>query len=141
MGFGVGGTRQLVSPVTSPANTAYPGTNSQTDTDAAITTLERPVRVSGGSTVTPGVAGDIWVGQVQAPVVHGSANEATFRRLFTQSEISYAPYLSVPLSEIGLFTSAADPENYLNTIVAYDTFDSISKTAAFEVEVEWTIRF
>ena len=51
------------------------------------------------------------------------------------------PFLSVPLSEVGLLTAAADPGNYANTLVAYDTFDTISKTSAFDIEVEWTIRF
>jgi len=141
MGFGVGSTAQLVSPVQEPANTAYPGTNAQTDTDLTVTTLERPVRVSGSSVVTPGQAGDEWVGQIQAPATHASATQVTYVRLFTQAEISYAPYLSVPLSEIGLLTSAADPEVYNNQLVAYDTFDTISKTSAFDIEVNWTIRF
>jgi len=141
MGFGVGGTRQLVSPVPNPVGVTYPGTNAQTDTDATITTLERPVRVSGSDSVTPGLAGDEWIGLIQAPAIHTLATEVTFRRLFTQLEISYTPFLSVPLSEIGLLTAAADTESYSNTLVAYDTFDTISKTSAFDIEVEWTIRF
>ncbi len=141
MGFGIGGTRQLVTPVPAPVGTAYPGTNSQTDTNPAITTLERPVRVSGSSSVSPGLAGDIWVGKVQAPAVHTLPTEVTFRRLFTQLEVSYLPFLSVPLSEVGLLTSAADPENFANPLVAYDTFDTLSKTSAVDIEVEWTIRF
>jgi hypothetical protein len=141
MGFGIGGVRQLVTPVPAPVDTAYPGTNVQTDTDPSVTTLERPVRVTGGSTVTPGAAGDEWIGLIQAPAVHSLPTEVTFKRLFGQLEISYVPFLSVPLSEIGLLTAAADPENFANNLVAYDTFDTVSKTSAFELEVEWTIRF
>jgi hypothetical protein len=74
-------------------------------------------------------------------VTHTTATETTFIRLFTQTEISYGSFLTVPLSEIMLFTNAADPENYLNNGVAYDTFDTLSKTVAFELQVEWTIRF
>jgi hypothetical protein len=143
MGFGIGGTRQVAPGVANaaPISPPYTGTNDQTDTDPTITRIERPVRLSGSSSAYPGLAGDTWVGQIQAPAVHGSATEVTFRRLFAQEEISYAPFLSVPLSEIGLFTSAANPNYYVNTIVAYDTFDTLSKTVAFELEVEWTIRF
>jgi len=57
-------------------------------------------------------------------------------------EISYGSFLVVPLSEVGLFTSSADPENYLNTVVAYDTYATISKTTAIDhLEFVWTIRF
>lgn len=141
MGFGIGGTRQL-APATansSPLVDAYPGTNSQTDTVATVTHLERPVRISGSSVAYPGLAGDVWVGQIQ-PATHALPTETTFTRLFTQEEVSYSPFLSVPLSEIMLFTNAADPENYLNTGIAYDTFDTLSKTVAFELQVEWTFR-
>lgn len=143
MGFGIGGTRQIAPGVANaaPISPPYVGTNLQTDTDPAITTLERPVRISGSSTNYPGIAGDTWLGQVQAPSTHALPTEVTFRRLFTQLEVSYSPFLSVPLSEIGLLTSAADPGYYLNTIIAYDTFDTFSKTVAVEIEVEWTIRF
>jgi hypothetical protein len=145
MGFGIGGNRQLAPGTAnaSPLVDSYPGTNGQTDTNPIVSTLERPVRISGSSVVYPGLAGDVWLGQVQ-PVTsgsHGTAWEVTFVRLFTQEEISYLPYLTVPLSEIMLFTNAADPGYYLGTGKAYDTFDTLSKTAAFELQVEWTIRF
>lgn len=143
MGLGIGGTRQVAPAIANaaPISPPYTGTNNQTDTDPTITTLERPVRISGSGSNYPGLAGDVWLGQVQAPATHATATEVTFVRLFTQVEVSYGSFLSVPLSEIGLFTSAADPGYYLNTIVAYDTFDTLSKTVAFELEVTWTIRF
>lgn len=144
MGVGIGGSRQL-APVTAnspPLDTAYPGSNTQTDTDPTITSLERPVRLSGSTTVFPAyLATDTWVGQVQAPALFPSAREVTFVRLFTALEISYTPYLTVPLSEVGLFTSDADPHVYNNTAIAYDTFDTLSKTSAFELEVSWTLQF
>ena len=144
MGFGIGGTRQIAPGVSNvpPLSVDYPGANLQTDLDPTVIHLERPVRVSGSTTVTPGSAGDVWLGTIQAPAIHTTAREVTFRRLFSQTEVSYATYASVPLSEIGLFTSTAVPigEPH-NTPVAYDTFDSISKTGAFEIEVEWTVRF
>jgi len=143
MGFGIGGTQQL-QPATAnavPISPPYVGTNNQTDTDTTLTTIERPVRVSGSSSAYPGLAGDAWIGQIQAPAGHPVATETLFSRVFGQTEISYAPFLSVPLSEVGLFLSGSDPENYQNTMIAYDTFDTLSKTTAFELEVQWTIKF
>lgn len=146
MGVGVGGNRQLASGVgniasTPPISTSYPGTNIQTDTDPTVTVLERPVRISGSSSTYPGVAGDAWVGIVGSADPTSVPNQVTFRRVFTQTEINYGSYIKVPLSEVGLFTSAADPENYLNNPIAYDTFDTLTKTSAFELEVVWTLRF
>lgn len=144
MGLGIGGTRQIIPAVANaaPLVTAYPGTNAQTDTNPSVLRLERPVRLSGTSIDPPYSAGDLWLGQVQAPATFDVGNtHVTYRRLFSQVEISYGPYLSVPLSEIMLYTSAADPNVYNNTGVAYDTFDSISKTNAFDLEVAWTVRF
>jgi hypothetical protein len=142
--LGIGGTRQLAlaqSANIPPIVTAYPGSNAQTDTDPSVTILERPVRVTGGITPYPGVPGDIWVGEVQAPPVHTVATETTFRRLFGPTDISYGTLISVPLSEVGLLTSAAVPGNYQNQLVAYDTFDTISKTGAVELEIVWTLKF
>lgn len=143
MGLGIGGTRQVAPGVanTPPINPPYVGSNAQTDLDVTVTMIERPVRVGGGSTAYPGISGDVWLGQVQAPADHSVPAEVTFTKVFTQAEVSYAPFLSVPLSEIGLFTSSADPGLYQNTFIAYDTFDTVSKTVAFELEVAWTIRF
>jgi hypothetical protein len=47
----------------------------------------------------------------------------------------------VPLCEVGLYTGHSDINVYNNSMVAYDTFDTISKTVAFELEFDWTIRF
>jgi hypothetical protein len=147
-GLGIGGNRQLNLTIanTAPMSTHYPGTNNQTDTDPTVTALERPVRLSSvGAPLTPPYsASDVWLGQVVAPAVHNTATSVTFTRLFTQSEISYGPFLSVPLSEIGLFLHNSS-STYINlpnnTFVAYDTFDTLLKTNAFSLEVDWTLRF
>lgn len=133
MGLGIGGTRQLAPGIANspPMSTDYPGTNAQTDTDPTVTTLERPVRVT---------SAPLWLGQVQ-PVAHPSPSQAEFVIDFLTTEISYGSYLTVPLSEVGLFTSAANPAVGTNTVIAYDTFDTISKTSAFSLEVTWTVRF
>jgi hypothetical protein len=143
MGLGIGGTRQLALGTANgaPLVTAYPGANAQTDTDPTVASLERPVRISGSTNPYPGLGGDVWVGQIQAPATHGTATEVTFKRLFTQLEVSYNPFLTVPLSEVGLYTGSANPNVFNNLLVAYDTFDTLSKTNAFELEVDWTIRF
>lgn len=143
MGVGIGGNRQLQlgtansSPIVGP----YPGTNVQTDSDAGVTQLERPVRLSGSTDPYPGQGADVWLGQLQAPAVHPVTTQTTFSRVFSSSDISYGPFLSVPLSEIMLFTGNANPNVYNNNGIAYDTFDTLSKTTAFELEVNWTIRF
>lgn len=143
MGLGIGGSRQLVSSGTMlPAVTAaYPGANSQLDTNPAVTQLQRPVRLSGSADPYPGQGADVWIGQIQAPPEHPVTTQTTFTRLFLSGEVSYGTFTTVPLSEIGLLTANANPNVFNNTLIAYDTFDTISKTLAFELEVAWTIRF
>jgi hypothetical protein len=143
MGLGIGGTRQLALSTANspPLSTSYPGSNLNTDTDPTITMLERPVRISGSSSPYPGLGGDVWLAQVQAPATHSTATQVTFNVLFQDTDVSYSPFLTVPLSEIMLFTASASPGVYNNIGVAYDTFDTISKTNAFDLEVAWTVRF
>lgn len=143
MGLGIGGTRQLALTVANspPISVSYPGTNAQDDVTATETILERPVRLSGSAATYPGLGTDVWLGQIVAPATHPIATQTLFSRLFSTTEVSYDTFLTVPLSEIGLFTSAANPNVFNNTMIAYDTFDTISKTVAFQLEVDWTIRF
>jgi hypothetical protein len=141
MGFGIGGTRQLIPSIanSSPQLTHYPGTNVQTDQDPTVTGLERPVRISGTSTAPPYNALDVWLGQIQAPPEFPQSNKVIFRRLLQSFEVSYSPYTTVPLSEVGLFTDLSNPLLPANVPIAYDTFDSLSKTDAVDLEFEWTI--
>lgn len=150
MGLGIGGTRQYMLGVANaaPLSTHYPGTNNRTDTDPTVQKLERPVRltspVSASPVLPPYDAGDVWLGQVQAPPTYPTTTSVMYKRVFTESEISYGPFLTVPLSEIGLFlysSSVTFINVYNNSCVAYDTFDSLSKTNAFSLEVSWTLRF
>jgi len=144
MGLGIGGTRQLAlgTANSAPMTPAYAGANTQDDITPTVTRIERPVRVTGGSDSFPYAdVSNRWLGQVQVPVLHPVTTQSTFKRLFTETELSYAPFLSVPLSEIGLFTHLAATNIYNNSPVAYDTFDTISKTSAFSLEIDWTIRF
>ena len=143
MGLGIGGTRQLLASLANaaPLVTAYPGSNAQTDDDATVVDLERPVRVSGSSSAPPYNVSDVWLGQVQAPATYPTAGSVTYTRLFTQTEVSYNPFLVVPVCEVLLCTNAANPNVYNNTGLAYDTFESLPKTDAIELEVTWTIKF
>jgi hypothetical protein len=146
MGLGIGGTRQTSLGVANatPLVEAYPGTNLQTDTDPTVLGLERPVRISGGTTAYPGEGADVWLGQIQAPPEHPTPSQVTFKRLFTITEVSYGPYLTVPVSEIGLFLHNDSPSYvnvYNNQPVAYDTFPAIPLTTAITLEASWTIRF
>lgn len=140
MGLGVGGNRQFAQARLAVAPyDVYAGTNAQTDQNPAVTRLERPVRVSGGEGAYPGVSTDRWLAAVQAPPDYPSARTVRYRRIFTRQEVSYGNFLSIPISEIGLFISSADPAFYLNTPVAYDTFDPLSKTSAVALEVTWDL--
>lgn len=143
IGFGIGGTRQTSLSVanSAPLVAPYPGSNAQTDTDPSVTVLERPVRLLGTTTNPPYDAGDVWLGRVQAPVVHSPSGTALFTRIFTSSEISYSTFTAVPLSEIMLFTGAASVNIPNNTGVAYDTFDTLTKTSSFSLQVDWEILF
>jgi hypothetical protein len=133
-GFGIGGSRQIAPDFADapPLDTYGPvGSFNQTDVDPTVLRLERPMQVSSG----------VWIGQVQAPAEHDTPTSVTFKRLYTLEEVSFSPFISVPLSEVGMLLSDANPAFYGNNIVAYDTFDTISKTSAFELEVIWTLRF
>lgn len=143
MGVGIGSNQQIALSVANspPLSTAYPGTNAQTNTDPTVTALERPVRISGGSLPYPGSIGDVWLGQVQAPATHLTATQVTFSHLFSETDISYSPFLVVPLSEVMLFTEAASINVFNGIGVAYNTFPSISKTNAFTLLVDWTVIF
>jgi hypothetical protein len=143
MGVGIGSNQQiaLTTANSPPLSTAYPGTNAQINTDPTVTALERPVRISGGSTPYPGAGGDVWLGQVVAPAVHTTATQTTFSHLFGETDVSYSPFLVVPLSEIMLFTFDANPSVFNGVGVAYSTFPTISKTNAFTLLIDWSILF
>lgn len=131
MGFGVGGDKQeAASAETSPITDYYPGTNVQSCLDPYVTTLERPVLCSTG----------VWLKQIEA-VDHPTIFSTRYTCSITTSEINDALYPKVPLAEIGLFTSAADPAEPDNDLIAYATFEAVEKTDLFSFEVYWSVRF
>lgn len=149
IGFGIGGSRQNSSFATAaPLSTLYAGTNAQTDADPTVTKLERPVKVT-GSAVSPIVAGDIWMKQVTPVVSLPAQNYVTYSAVFSETDLLVGA-ASMPLSEIGLFKSTADPSLPNGDVgaypgsgghaIAYDTFNTLHKTGQFAIEVRWTLR-
>lgn len=150
MGLGIGGSRQNQTVVvnSAPYSTHYPGTLVQTDADPGVQRLERPVRLTADNPASPALppynANDVWLGQVQAPAVKPTPTSVRFTRVFSSTEISFGPFLSVPLSEIGLFlhsSSSTYIHTYNNTAVAYDTFDPFHKTTDLAFQMDWDLRF
>jgi hypothetical protein len=151
MGFGVGGTRQsLSSPNEPPIVTHYPGTNLQMDINQHASRLERPVRFSssGSPTVPTGTyptltypPTDVFLREVDGPPTFPTTTSLKFTCTISEAELTYGPFYSLGISEIGLFSNAADIHDYAAAPVAYDTFDSIPKTSSLTLQVDWTIRF
>lgn len=147
IGFGIGGTRQNSADASaSPYSDAYPagyaGTNLQTDTDVTVGILERPVQVT---------AAPLWMREISTPGVFPTSTSTRFVAVFSQSDINFGSFTSVPLSEIGIYKGTADPSLPNGSagvypgagghLVAYDTFDTIHKTGFFSIEVRWEFRF
>jgi hypothetical protein len=119
-------------------------------THAAVTTLERPVRISGGSNpYGSAVVGDRWL--VDTPkffVSHLTTTELTVHGLIdgTVGDVAYGAFTDVPLSEAALFTDEAgvnptDGTVPFKPLVAYITFDTITMNSAKQIEFIWSIRF
>lgn len=153
MGFGVGGTSQLVDADTIRGTAhgfwqGYPndwggvggtGNPTQTDTDPTVTGLEWPVLTTAGD----------YFDDISVPATFPAAGQVRFTSVLGYTAVSYGVFTSVPLSEIGLFTETvvpnravaprpAPPERYM---VAYNTFDTLSKTSSFILQVDWELRF
>lgn len=141
IGFGVGGNRQT-SPSASatPISTDYPGTNTQTDTDVTVSGLERPVKVTSTD----------WMKEVSTPGTFGTTKEVTYIAVFSETDLTFGSYTSVPISEIGLYKSSATltlPNGSSGSypgagghIIAYDAFNSLEKTARWTIQANWTLR-
>jgi hypothetical protein len=146
MGVGIGGTRQAApEAATSPLSDAYPGgyggANAQTDADVAVSRLERPVKATSSA----------WLKQIAAPATYPTATSVRYAALFDTTDINLAPTTSMPISEIGLYSSLADPTlpnggsgaypGATNHMIAYDTFRSLYKTGFWSLQVNWTWQF
>jgi hypothetical protein len=167
MGLGMGGSKQSSPLVSSPPLSAsYPvgfaelayapsyglygysnGTeyNTANPTSPLIKTLERPVRVSGGSLPYASAPGtDVWrVGPPSLYLTHLSTQDVTVHALVdaTAGDVVYAPFTTVPVSEAGLFLNTAGTSAPYANLVAYVTFDTILLEAIDDVEFIWQVRF
>lgn len=146
IGFGIGGSRQTspyasVSPYSDAYSTGYGGTNTQTDSDVTVSRLERPVRVT---------SAPVFMREIATPGTfdYSTSQKSTFIAVFSRTDINYGGFLSMPLSEIGLYSSAADPSlpnggagaypGGTGNLIAYDTFDPVHKTGGTAITVRWT---
>jgi hypothetical protein len=146
IGFGLGGTRQTgpnagLSPYADAYPAGYAGANAQTDNDVTVAQLERPVAVS---------AAPLFMKEISTPGTfdYTTAQKSTFIATFDRADINYGGFLSMPLSEIGLYKSSADPAlpnggagaypGGTGHLIAYDTFDTIHKTGGYAITVRWT---
>lgn len=162
MALGIGGDSQLIDIAgTYPTlDSHYPGQNTYDDTLITTNYLERPIKVSGtaGTGTSPGV----WMNSVTAPPTFGGTpiTKVEFDTLFDYTDCQLGgAYPSVPLSEAGLMLSSevasrlsnevysyASPPDYINAstrqkLLAYNTFDTISKTVSVALEIHWEIQF
>lgn len=149
VGFGIGGSRQtdpaaLISPLADTWPAGYGGSNDNVDTDRAVRGLERPVQVT---------AAPLWMREIAAPGTFPTATSTRFIASFVAADFNFgsapgAP--AIPLSEIALYSTGADPAlpngvsgAYpgigLHTM-AYDTFVPFNITALFAMEVRWEFR-
>jgi hypothetical protein len=154
--FGIGGNR---SEAPSPAvAAAYPAGFDMYGTDgrqyehrfpfhpAPIATLERPVRLSGGTnpygTAPPT---DVWLTDVADPNFFISAEQygVTLNYSWNGATIlTYGAFSPLPWSEIGLCASGSSSlSNPFNYVVAYLNFDTLALTSGMDVEIAWKVGF
>jgi len=162
MGFGIGGDAQGIDIAGTYAtlDTHYPGQNIFDDDTVTVPYLERPVKVSGAAGV--GASAGVWMNSVTAPPTFSGSpiTKVEFDTLFDSNALHLSgAYPSVPISEIGLFLSSEQASRtseevydyitgpaYINTstrpkLIAYNTFDTITKTVSVALEVHWEVQF
>lgn len=156
IGLGIGSIKQTNTAVdSSPLSTSYPvgadpnatnGKAYRTDFPLSplISTLERPVRISGGSNpyaTAPGT--DVWRRDVKY-VTHVTTTEVTFRDQYDTNvgDFVYSPFTVIPISEAGLYPGAAPAAGTpFATLAAYHAFDPINLIADYELEIAWNVKF
>ena len=140
--FGIGGTKQLLSPaIIQGMYAGWSGftTPVQTNTDPTVTGLEFPVEIDTS----------VYYDPIALPATFPEAGTSRYSAILGYLEVSYSGGPgSIPLTEIGMFTEgvadlsvspvAAPPERFM---VAYNTFDVLSKTSDFVLQVDWELRF
>lgn len=159
MGLGIGSADQAYMTLVSnpPLSTSYsPGSDPNSTSgneydsgypvDPPVETLERPVRITGSSVDYPGNAGDIWL--IQPPnffTVDSGSGMMEYHALVNTnlSQILYGPFLTMPLSEVGLFLDGADPEDAYNLgqMVAYHSFGTLTLVPGSVLEIVWQVAY
>jgi len=155
--FGVGGVLQGTVPA--QVDTSYPAGfdpnatsgkeyNHELAVSPPIGTLERPVRISGGSNpYASAAASDVWLTDHLPPktfFTYPSTSSFTVWHVLAggAGDVAYAPFGVVPLSEAGLVVGGtADVHEAYNAIVAYVNFTPIQFDSSSELTIGWTVNF
>lgn len=161
VGLGIGGVGQHPMVASAPFPGRYsPGSDPLSTTGdqyrhdwpetnpGVLSTLEMPVRVTGGETDYPGAGSDVWLLQPPAADDQVWFTHQTLQELTVHAEVDcsageyiYGSFTQMPISEAGLFTDTADVNTPYNPVVAYLTFDTIILDADSFVEFIWHVRF
>jgi len=157
--FGIGGKLQTLGAIPGDVATAYPAgfdpnatVGNTYDKDypifPLISTLERPVRISGGTNPYASAAPtDVWLTPTTAPkflVTYPTTNSVSLRFFISTGagDILYAPFTSVPVSEAGLVLSGdANIHAPFNLVAGYVNFSPLLLTSGLEVELAWVVSF
>ena len=126
-----------------PVGTAGNAYNKINPTGPLITTLERPVRFTGSTQPYPSaLSSDVWLSN---PLVayYRDINSVTFRTTLDGSSgiLAYSPFTILPISEAGLFNSAASPNLPYNAALAYVNFNALFFQSDSVITFSWTVRF
>lgn len=163
VGLGIGGVGQNLPLFADnpPFSTSYPAGsdpnasnghqyNDRFPISPPITTLERPVRLSGGTTAYPGAPTDVWLTGPPLTVLppnrvlisRPSPSEIRFFIILAGVYI-YGPFTTMPFSEIGLFLNSAsvNGDPFSTKLTAYHTFDTILYDGTTQLFIYWTVRF
>ena len=160
MEVGIGGTNQTRADLAdaAPFSTSYPAgfdpnaTNGheyrkEYPIDPLISTLERPVRLSGGTNPYATSVGDTWL--IDHPDIfftHMSLYEVTAHGFIdcTAGDLIYGPFTSMPMSELGLLTDESGAVGVsipYSPVVGYFSFDTILLNSNNFIEIIWRVRF
>jgi hypothetical protein len=156
MQFGIGSVQHGTIP--GAVSTAYPAGfdphatggdeyNHEYPIAPAIGTLERPVRISGGTNPYASAAGgDVWLTSTAMPkfFVGAPTDESVSFKYFIRGmdgDIAYTTLTEVPVSEAGLVLSSGDINEAYNPVVAYIDFEPVIITDEVEAEITWIVGF
>lgn len=156
MQFGIGGVQQGAIP--GGVTTAYPAGfdpnvtagnayNHEYPIAPPIGTLERPVRLSGGTNpynTAPGT--DVWLTSTAMPkfFVDFATPQAVGFKYFIRGmdgDIAYGALTEVPIAEAGLVLSTGNVNAAYNPVVAYVDFEPLDVTDDVEAEISWYVSF